>query len=73
MNFEKFKCSPNTDRNLAKNISAICGSPLTSDLGKYLGMPPIHSRVSKQTYVELVDKVQSRLASWKSKALNMDG
>lgn len=54
MNFEKSKlfCSPNTDRNLAKDISAICGSPLTSDLGKYLRMPLIHSRVSKQTYAE---------------------
>ncbi|KAL6141300.1 hypothetical protein ACLB2K_059590 [Fragaria x ananassa] len=34
-----------------------------SDLGVYLGMPLIHSRVSASTYDNLVDKVQSRLAS----------
>lgn len=33
----------------------------------------IHSRVSASTYANLVDKVQSRLASWKSKTLNMAG
>ena len=75
VNFDKSKlfCSPNTDKKLAKDISAICGSPLTGDLGKYLGMPLIHSRVSKNTYSDLVDKVQSRLAGWKSKILNIAG
>ncbi|KAK9941797.1 hypothetical protein M0R45_007491 [Rubus argutus] len=75
VNFEKSKlyCSPNTNRNLAKEISSICGSPLTHDLGKYLGMPLIHSRISKQTYAEVIDKVQNRLAGWKSKTLNMAG
>lgn len=64
VNFEKSKlyCSPNTNRDLAKEISSICGSPLTNDLGKYLGMPLVHSRVSKQTYAEVFDNVQNRLA-----------
>ncbi|KAL6138042.1 hypothetical protein ACLB2K_063330 [Fragaria x ananassa] len=44
-----------------------------SDLGVYLGMPLIHSRVSASAYANLVDKVQFRLASWKSKTLNMAG
>ncbi|KAL6199614.1 hypothetical protein ACLB2K_029398 [Fragaria x ananassa] len=44
-----------------------------SDLGVYLGMPLIHSRVFASAYANLVDKVQSRLASWKSKTLNMAG
>ncbi|KAK9911811.1 hypothetical protein M0R45_035700 [Rubus argutus] len=75
VNFEKSKlyCSPNTNKRLAKEISAICGSPLTDDLGKYLGMPLVYSRVSKNTYAELIDKVQGRLAGWKSKTLNMAG
>ncbi|KAL6141498.1 hypothetical protein ACLB2K_059786 [Fragaria x ananassa] len=73
VSFEKSMvyCSPNVRSSLAKNISRICGSSLTADLGVYLGMPLIHSRVSASTYVNLVDKVQSRLASWKSKTLNM--
>ncbi|KAH0977195.1 hypothetical protein GBA52_026914 [Prunus armeniaca] len=30
-------CSPNTCKMVAKEIGAICGSPITEDLGKYLG------------------------------------
>ncbi|XP_024195608.1 uncharacterized protein LOC112198716 [Rosa chinensis] len=66
-------CSPNTCKRLAYEISRTCGSPLTTDLGKYLGMPLIHSRVNKHTYDSLFDKVQSRLSSWKSKVLSMAG
>ncbi|KAL6202860.1 hypothetical protein ACLB2K_026564 [Fragaria x ananassa] len=66
-------CSPNVSSDLANRISSICGSPITEDLGVYLGMPLIHSRVSAATYANLVDKVQTRLASWKSKTLNMAG
>lgn len=75
VNFEKSKiyCSPNVCKELASNISQICGSPLTNNLGKYLGMTLIHSRVSKNTYVEFIDKVLNRLASWKSKTLSMAG
>ncbi|XP_004306074.1 PREDICTED: putative ribonuclease H protein At1g65750-like [Fragaria vesca subsp. vesca] len=51
----------------------MCGSPLTNDLGKYLGMPLIHSRVNKHTYDGIFDQVQSRLSSWKSKVLSMAG
>ncbi|CAL8076880.1 unnamed protein product [Prunus armeniaca] len=67
VNFEKsaIYCSPNTCKELAKEISYICGSPLTNNLGKYLGMPLLHSRVTKATYESLVDKVKHRLASWK--------
>ncbi|KAL6180703.1 hypothetical protein ACLB2K_047363 [Fragaria x ananassa] len=66
-------CSPNTPKTMASSICATCGSPLTSDLGNYLGMPLIHSRVNKHTYDAIFDKVQSRLSSWKSKVLNMAG
>ncbi|KAL6219553.1 hypothetical protein ACLB2K_007312 [Fragaria x ananassa] len=66
-------CSPNVSSDLANRISSICGSLITKDLGVYLGMPLIHSRVSAATYANLVDKVQTRLASWKSKTLNMAG
>lgn len=75
VNFDKsvIYCSPNIRRRDARRISRVCGSPLTNDLGKYLGMPMIHSRVTKHTYANLVDKVQGRLASWKSKHLSMAG
>lgn len=56
-------CSPNTPRTMAANISAKCGSSLTNDLSKYLGIPLIHSRINKHTYDAIFDKVQSRLTS----------
>jgi hypothetical protein len=75
VNFDKYVvyCSSNTCRSDIKLISNICGSPITNDLGKYLGMPLIHSWVTKTTYAGLVDKVQTRLASWKNKHLSMPG
>lgn len=66
-------CSPNSRSCIADGISRICGSPLTDDLGKYVGMPLIHSRVNKHTYAGLLDKIQCRLSSWKSKTSNMAG
>lgn len=41
------------------------GLRITSDLGRYLGCPIIHKRVSKDTYLLLVSKAKSKLASWK--------
>ncbi|CAL2229042.1 unnamed protein product [Prunus armeniaca] len=73
VHFEKFAifCSPNTCNEVAKEISLICVSPFTNDLGKYLGMPLLHSRIGKRTYSSLVDKVRNRLAAWKSKLLSL--
>lgn len=75
MNLEKSKlyCSPNLPKQLAKDISQICGSPLANDLSKYLGMSLIHSRVSKSTCADIFDKVQNRMSSWKSSTLNIAG
>ncbi|CAL9005576.1 unnamed protein product [Prunus brigantina] len=71
--FEKFVIcvSPNTCSDLARQVASISGSPLTDCLGKYLGVPLIHKRVTKATYFEIVDKVQRRLSAWKSHTLSM--
>ncbi|CAL8078089.1 unnamed protein product [Prunus armeniaca] len=71
VNFEKYAiyCSLNISKEVATNISCIYSSRLTKNLGKYLGMPLLHSRVTKVTYSSLVDKVHARLASWKSNIL----
>ncbi|KAL6140994.1 hypothetical protein ACLB2K_059286 [Fragaria x ananassa] len=75
VSFEKslIYCSPNTCPNIVNAISNTCGFNLTNDLGKYLDMPLIHSRVNKHTYNGIFDKVQGRLSSWKSKVLSMAG
>ncbi|CAL8990846.1 unnamed protein product, partial [Prunus brigantina] len=75
VNFDKSAifCSPNTPNVLAQDLSRICGSPLTANLGNYLGMPILHNKVCKDTYGGLVNKVQNRLTSWKSKHLSLAG
>ncbi|CAL2231440.1 unnamed protein product [Prunus armeniaca] len=67
VNYDKSEvfCSPNTPNEVAKEISCICGSPQTSDLGNYLGMPLLYARGTHATYKKLLDMVQRRLASWK--------
>ncbi|KAF3452162.1 hypothetical protein FNV43_RR08260 [Rhamnella rubrinervis] len=47
--------------------------PVTKNLGKSLGVPLIHERVSRRTYADFLEKVQGRLSGWKAKLLNMAG
>lgn len=54
--------TPNTQRQA---LGLRFGIPITYDLGKYLGMPLLHGRVTADTYSGLVEKVKSRLASGK--------
>lgn len=75
MNFEKsvLHCSPNTPRYMINSINAICSSSMSNNLGDYLGMPLIQSRVTMSTYAGIVDKVDKKLTLWKSKVLSMAG
>ncbi|CAL9002606.1 unnamed protein product [Prunus brigantina] len=75
VSFEKSRIcvSPNICSDLANSIATISGSPHSSNLGKYLGVPIIHTRVDKTTYQEVIAKVQKRLASWKHHTLSMAG
>ncbi|KAL5821267.1 hypothetical protein ACOSQ3_023149 [Xanthoceras sorbifolium] len=56
-------CSPNVNVGDVRRIATICGSPITRNLGNYLGVPLIHRRINKNTYKGLLEKVQNRLAS----------
>jgi hypothetical protein len=42
--------SKNVPASLARLISHSSGFSNTNNLGKYLGVPPLHHRISKQTY-----------------------
>lgn len=46
----------------AKQIGNMLGFSVTKDLGTYLGMPLPHSKVSKSTYQNIIDKVKSQLS-----------
>ena len=49
------------------------GMMVTSDLGRYLGVPIIHGRITKQMYAYVVDKMKRRISDWSTKYLSMAG
>ncbi|KAK2638500.1 hypothetical protein Ddye_026295 [Dipteronia dyeriana] len=65
--------SNNVKKSDAWLIARTCDSLLTNDLGRYLGIPLNHGRISSKTYKEIVEKTQKRLATWKSDSLSLAG
>lgn len=62
--------SKNVEQSLAAILSDKSGIPPTSDLGKCLGVPSIHGRVTRNMYKQVLDWVKSRLEGWKTKTLS---
>jgi len=58
--------SNNVEDNLARILSEELEIPRTSDLGRYLGMPTLHNRVTKQTFTRLTERVNKRLSGLES-------
>ncbi|XP_021717958.1 uncharacterized protein LOC110685744 [Chenopodium quinoa] len=56
-----------------QDIATTLGMEATKDLGLYLGMPTLTRRVTKDTYSHLCEKIDRRLAGWKSKYLSLAG
>lgn len=69
----KFFISPNVSRGLAQTISDACDIPLTNDLGRYLGVPIVHGRISKDLYIPIIEKIRSKLSNWKRNVLSRAG
>ena len=69
VNLEKFVIffSENVHQDLANSISHESGIKGTKQLGKYLGMPVLQKRINKETFGEVIEKVSSKLAGWKSR------
>ncbi|KAH9685635.1 putative ribonuclease H protein [Citrus sinensis] len=51
--------SRNVQKDTIREIKNTLGFSVTKNLGKYLGMPILHSRVTKATYQEILDKVMA--------------
>ncbi|KAK2635612.1 hypothetical protein Ddye_030404 [Dipteronia dyeriana] len=66
-------CSNNVRESDTRLIAGVCDSPLTKDLGKYLGVPLVHGRVGAKTYDEIMEKMKKQLATWKCEALSLFG
>ncbi|WCJ40110.1 hypothetical protein M5689_021041 [Euphorbia peplus] len=75
LNLHKSKlCVPkNVTDSRARELGQACSIPLTKCLDKYLGVPLMHDRVSTHTFAETVNKVQTKLSSWKSNSLSLAG
>lgn len=43
----------------------------TEDLGKYLGIPILHKRATKETYFYILSKVRAKLSGWTSKSITL--
>ncbi|XP_074291074.1 uncharacterized protein LOC141617835 [Silene latifolia] len=65
--------SNNTDISTRTEVCEALGFEETDDLGKYLGMPTINGRVTRQTFAHLEDKINKRLAGWSTKRLSLAG
>lgn len=67
------RLSPHAESRNARSVSRILGIGSTKDLGNFHGVPLIHGRVTQNTYRDIVDKVSSRLAGWKSRSKSLAG
>ena len=47
--------SKNVSASLAEDISRRSGFQITKDMGKYLGVPLLHQKVTKNTYSYLIE------------------
>lgn len=69
----KILFSSNMRRELEKLISDESGIGSTRELGKYLGMLVLQKRLNKDTFEEILERVLSILAGWKSRTLSLAG
>ena len=75
VNVEKSRamCSPNVNRRKRDSISSCTSIRFTSNIGRYLGIPILRGRVRNADFHPVIEKLKSRLATWKSTLLNKAG
>jgi hypothetical protein len=86
--FDKFSQASGLKINLSKSIAfyssgipnqkittltSISGIRSTTSLEKYLGFPILKGRPKRSDFNFIIEKMQTRLASWKNKLLNRSG
>ena len=65
--------SRNVHQDRINELGRDMGMVVTTDLGRYLGVPIIHGRITKQMYAYVVDKMKRRISDWSTKYLSMVG
>ncbi|OMO53258.1 reverse transcriptase [Corchorus capsularis] len=66
----KILFSKNTEPYVANAICDNLGFDRVNDIGKYLGFPISHKAPSKANYSFIVDKINQKLAGWKTRLLS---
>lgn len=65
--------SKNVDGAVRNHLCHVSGFSVTKDIGKYLGVPILHERVTNRSFKFILDKVDQRLSNWKAKSLSFAG
>ncbi|GMJ08752.1 hypothetical protein HRI_004544400 [Hibiscus trionum] len=65
--------SHNIHASLREDISGAFGFQCVDDLGRYLGVPLLHGRITKNTYRYLIQRVADKLTGWKARMLSFAG
>jgi len=65
--------SSGTPKAKIHKLSTISGIRSTTSFDKYLGFPILKGRPKRSDFLFIIEKMQNRLASWKSKLLNKAG
>lgn len=63
--------SRNTKQQVRDEVSQELRISTTEDLGKYLSMPTINGGVDRHTFKAISDRIESRLARWRTKVLSL--
>ncbi|KAH1083889.1 hypothetical protein J1N35_023650 [Gossypium stocksii] len=63
--------SKTTFGDVRNQIIQLFGFQKLQNLGKYLGVPLLHEKISKNTLSFIVDKVRQKLQSWDARRLSM--
>ncbi|CAN1142459.1 Putative ribonuclease H protein At1g65750 [Linum perenne] len=69
----KLYFSKNVSTGCRLGISQSLGIPITSNLGRYLGVPVIHGRVTVDHYKHLIENLDMKLSGWKKDTLSRAG
>lgn len=65
--------SHNVNPVLANRISTIACMQQTEDMGRYLGVPYIHGRVTGSLFNPMLTRIDARLEGWRAKYLSLAG
>ncbi|RYR25015.1 hypothetical protein Ahy_B02g058659 [Arachis hypogaea] len=65
--------SKNIGNHVRTKVSEALHFARTDNLGKYLGVPLLHLKVSKCTFNDIINKLNSRINSWKVSSVSLAG